>query len=148
MSDAIDVATKFWDALYTRDWERIRASFTEDAIYYDVPVGAAAAAKGPKDIEARLRVGIEPLSDFWQHDVTIVATGDVVMTEHIEVWDFPTGERAELPFVSVQQLQDGLISMWKDYWHQPTLMDAAPAWWHERLATADLSWVYDATGEA
>jgi limonene-1,2-epoxide hydrolase len=148
MSDPVEIATSFFDAMYARDWDRIRAAFTDDAIYYDVPVGPSSAAKGPKDIEARLRVGIEPLERFWQHDVTTVATGDVVMTEHIEVWEFPTGERAELPFVSVQHVRDGLISLWKDYWHGPTLMDAAPAWWHERLVTADLSWVYDATGIA
>ena len=144
--NATEVASTFWDALYARDWDGIRACFTDDAIYYDVPVGAAAAARGPKDIEARLRVGIEPLEAFSHRDVTIVSSGSVVMTEHVEVWDFPTGERTELPFVSVLHVHDdGLITLWKDYWNQPTLMDAAPAWWHERLAAADLSWVYDAS---
>jgi hypothetical protein len=27
------------------------------------------------------------------------------------------------------------------------LMNAAPAVWHQRLATADLSWMYDATND-
>ncbi len=34
------------------------------------------------------------------------------------------------------------------YWDFQTLMAAAPAAWHQRLDTADLSWVYDATGIA
>ena len=80
--------------------------------------------------------------------MTDALAGDgVVMTEHIEVWEFPTGERVELPFVSVQHVEDGHISLWKDYWNQPTLMDAAPQWWHERLAESDLSWIFDATGD-
>src|SRR5262245_24290528 len=130
---SVEVAEAFWDALYARDWERVRSSFSDDAIYYDVPVGPAAAAKGPNDIEARLRLGIEPLRGYSHRDVTIIASGDRVITEQVEVWEFKTGERAELPFVSVQHVRDGLITLWKDYWNQPTLMDAAPQWWHERL---------------
>jgi hypothetical protein len=45
-------------------------------------------------------------------------------------------------------VRQGKIVLWKDYWDQQTLMAAAPLWWHERLATADLSWVFDATGLA
>ena len=40
------------------------------------------------------------------------------------------------------------IVLWKDYWDLQTLMGAAPAAWHERLDTADLSWVVDVTGRA
>ena len=38
MSSAADIAAKFWDALYTRDWDEIRSSFTDDAIYYEANV--------------------------------------------------------------------------------------------------------------
>lgn len=34
------------------------------------------------------------------------------------------------------------------YWDYQTLMNAAPAAWHERLLTADLWWLHDATGVA
>ena len=61
-------------------------------------------------------------------------------------WTWATGETVTLPFVSVQQIDDGIILLWKDYWDLQTLMDAAPAAWHTRLATADLSWVVDVTG--
>jgi hypothetical protein len=53
-----------------------------------------------------------------------------------------------LPFVSVQRVADGQIIFWKDYWDYQTLMNAAPADWQERLASADLSWIFDATGIA
>jgi ketosteroid isomerase-like protein len=142
------VIDEMWDALYARDWDRLRDCFTDETIYYDVPVGAAAAARGPKDIEARIRLGFEPLSAISHHSVTTVFDNGVSMMEHIEVWEFPTGERVELPFVSVQHVRDGRITLWKDYWNQATLMDAAPQWWHERLAESDLSWVFDATGIA
>ncbi len=43
------------------------------------------------------------------------------------------------------EVTGGVITLWKDYWDYATLMNAAPAVWHERLAGADLSWVYDAS---
>jgi limonene-1,2-epoxide hydrolase len=72
----------------------------------------------------------------------------VVITEHTEHWTWASGEQVSLPFVSVQTIQDGQILLWKDYWDFQTLMGAAPAAWHERLDTADLSWVTDVTGRA
>ena len=137
--------TGFWTALYDREWDRIGSFFDATSLYYDVPTGASAAARGPAAIEARLRLGIEPLERYEHHLRQMAANDDVVITEHQEDWYFPTGEVIELPFVSVQHVSDGTITLWKDYWDFGTLMDAAPAVWHDRLANADLSWIYDAT---
>ena len=49
--------------------------------------------------------------------------------------------------MSVQRIEGDQIVLWKDYWDFQTLMGAAPAAWHERLDTADLSWVVDVTGQ-
>jgi hypothetical protein len=48
----------------------------------------------------------------------------------------------------VQRIEGDTIALWKDYWDLQTLMQAAPPAWHERLDTADLSWVVDVTGRA
>ncbi len=143
-----EVAAAFWRALYDRDWPRIRSFFGPDSIYYDVPTGPATAAKGPDGIEARLKLGLETLSGYEHEGGMVVADGDTVVTEHAETWHWPTGECVTLPFVSVQRVIDGRIILWKDYWDYQTLMNAAPPVWHERLATADLSWLFDATGIA
>jgi limonene-1,2-epoxide hydrolase len=143
-----EVVAAFWDALYARDWPRIRSFFGPHSIYYDVPTGPATAAKGPDGIEARLRLGLETLSGYEHERGLIVADGEHVVTEHAETWHWSGGEQVTLPFVSVQRVTDGTIVLWKDYWDYQTLMNAAPADWQERLATADLSWLYDATGEA
>ena len=141
-----EVATAFWDALYARDWEAIRSFFAEDSIYYDVPVGPAAAGRGPDSIEARLRLGLEGLSGYEHRPGLMVAEGDTVITEHTEIWHWASGESVALPFVSVQRVVDGTIVRWRDYWDTQTLMAAAPQSWHDRLDTADLSWIFDATG--
>ena len=141
-----EVATAFWDALYARDWALIPSFFDEDSIYYDVPVGPAAAGRGPASIGARLRLGLEGLSDYEHRPGLMVAEGDTVVTEHTEVWHWESGETVALPFVSVQRISGDTIARWRDYWDQQTLMAAAPLSWHDRLATADLAWVFDATG--
>ena len=143
-----ETVAAFWDALYARDWPRIRSFFGPQSIYYDVPTGPATAAKGPDGIEARLRLGLETLSAYEHERKLVVADGKHVITEHAETWHWPGGEHVTLPFVSVQRVVDGTIVLWKDYWDYQTLMNAAPTDWQERLATADLSWLYDATGEA
>jgi len=141
-----ETASAFWSALYARDWPLIRSFFGPESIYYDVPTGPSAAGVGPDSIEARLRLGLEDLVSY-DHRPGVVAEGEggIVVTEHTEVWTWATGETVALPFVSVQRIVDGVILLWKDYWDLQTLMDAAPPAWHERLDTADLSWVVDVT---
>jgi limonene-1,2-epoxide hydrolase len=137
---------RFWHALYSRDWNDLRTFFTDESIYFDVPTGPSSAAVGADAIEKRLKLGLEPLAGYDHEHGPMVADDEVVVTEHKETWRFHTGEEVTLPFVSVQRLRDDHIVLWKDYWDFRTLMNAAPAWWHERLATADLSWVTDVTG--
>ena len=119
----------FWDVLYRRDWDAIGPFFAEDSEYTDVPSPADDVARGPDQIVARLRLGLEQISEY-QHSLRLmVAEGDTVMTEHSETWHWHTGEQVTLPFVSVHELRDGAIVRWWDYWDLQTLMNAAPEWW-------------------
>jgi limonene-1,2-epoxide hydrolase len=148
MSDAdADVVERFWAALYSRDWDVIASFFGPESVYWDVPVGPAAAAKGPADIVSRLKLGLDGLAGYEQFDGPMVSQGGTVMTEHREVWHWESGETASLPFVSVMRVNGDVITLWKDYWDYTTLMQAAPESWHQRLADADLSWAYDATND-
>jgi limonene-1,2-epoxide hydrolase len=142
-----EVTGAFWQALYAHDWDEVASFFDDDSVYFDVPTGPSTAARGPADIVARLRLGLDPVSG---HDhgprTVVISDAAVVMTEHTEIWHWPTGETATLPFVSVQYVEGGVITMWKDYWDYNTLLGAAPSDWQERLFSADLDWIHDATG--
>jgi limonene-1,2-epoxide hydrolase len=127
------VVERFWRALYDRDWDRIATFFGPDSQYTDVPSPEDDVARGPEQIVARLRLGIEPLQDYIHHLRHVVAEGDLVITEHAEEWRWHTGEQIVLPFVSVHELRDGVIVRWWDYWDLQTLMNAAPAWWVEHI---------------
>lgn len=146
-AENLDLVRRFWDTLYAKDFDGLKAFFDERSQYWDVPTGPEAAAVGPDDIDGRLRLGLEPLAGYHHEISAMVAADDIVVTEHAETWEWHTGETVTLPFVSVQRIRDGVIGRWTDYWNMPTLMDAAPEWWHERLFTSDLAWLTDLSGE-
>jgi limonene-1,2-epoxide hydrolase len=132
-ADNVSIVQQFWAALYDRDWDRIGSFFTDDAAYTDVPSPEDDVAIGPRQIVARLRLGIEPISAYEHSLRLMVADGDAVVTEHAKTWHWHTGESVTLPFVSVQELRDGKIVRWYDYWDLQTLLGAAPAWWIEHI---------------
>jgi ketosteroid isomerase-like protein len=124
---------QLWETLYRRDFDGVGALFAGDGEYTDMPTPADDVARGPAQIAARLRVGLEPLESITHVVRTIVAEGDTVVTEHVEIWDWPSGEHAELPFVSVHVVRDGAFVRWWDYWDLATLMNAAPQWWLDHI---------------
>jgi limonene-1,2-epoxide hydrolase len=113
----------------------------EDCIYYDAPIGPTAATRGGRHVLA-----LESLAEYTNYDGRMVGEGDTVMYEHSERWRWITGESVVLPFVSVHRVERGKVALWADYWDYRTLLDA-PLGWQESLANADLSWIYDASGQ-
>ena len=141
-----DTIFGMWKALSNRDWEALKTFVSDDCIYVDMPVGPAAAARGPENIVKRLKIGLEPLAGYENHDGVLVSNGTDAIYEHSETWTFKTGESGVLRFVTVHKVVDGKITLWKDYWDMNGLTSFAPPTWLEELATADMSWVFDATG--
>jgi len=146
MMSAEETVLGMWRALSDRDWEKLKTFIADDCIYVDMPVGLAAAARGPEDIVKRLKVGLESLSGYENHDGVLVSNGADVMYEHSETWNWATGESTVLQFVTVHKVADGKVTLWKDYWDFGGLLNHAPADWMDQLATADTSWMFDATG--
>lgn len=128
------VVTRLWEALYDRhDFDEVGSLFAADGYYCDMP-HPDQGATGPAEVAARLRLGLAKLSDHTHQIERMVADGDTVVTEHVEEWHFPTGERVSLPFVSVHRFREGKIVLWRDYWSWDTLMSGVPAWWLEGIA--------------
>ncbi|MDT5318186.1 MAG: hypothetical protein QOD88_708 [Mycobacterium sp.] len=135
-----------WQALSGRDWDAVKGFLSADCVYVDMPVGPTLAARGPEDIVKRLKVGLEPLAGYENHDGVLVSNGSDVMYEHSETWRWKSGETAVLQFVSVHRVDDGKVTLWKDYWDMGSMNAQAPPSWLEYLSKADTSWVFDATG--
>ncbi len=134
-----------WKALSDRDWESLKTYLSDDCLYMDMPMPAV-SARGPENIVTRLKIGLESLSSYVNHDGLLLTNGVDVIYEHSETWGWPTGETVRLPFVSVHRVEDGKITLWKDYSDFNTLLTAAPPSYVEGLASVDTSWVYDASG--
>ncbi|MGA9494007.1 MAG: nuclear transport factor 2 family protein [Mycobacterium sp.] len=144
---SVDEAVRgLWRALSSRDWGAVTTFLSPDCVYVDMPVGPTLAARGPDNIVKRLKVGLEPLAGYENHDGVLVSNGSDVLYEHSETWRWTTGETAVLQFVSVHRVDDGKVSLWKDYWDMGGMTAQAPPTWLEDLATADTSWIFDATG--
>ena len=146
MPDVESVVLGMWKALSDRNWEAMKPFLAADCIYVDMPLGPAAAARGPEDIVKRLKVGLAALSGYQNHDGLMVSNGSDVMYEHSETWNWVSGESTVLQFVTVHKVVDGKITLWKDYWDFGGLANHAPGDWMEQLQAADMSWMFDATG--
>jgi limonene-1,2-epoxide hydrolase len=135
-----------WRSLSGRDWDAVKTFLSADCVYVDMPVGPTLAARGPDDIVKRLKVGLEPLAGYENRDGVLVSNGPDVMYEHSETWRWKSGETAVLQFVSVHRVDDGKVTLWKDYWDMGSMTAQAPPTWLADLASADTSWIFDATG--
>ena len=75
---------RFWVTLYERDFDGVGAFFADDGEYTDMPTPPEDVARGPEQIAARLRLGLEPLESISHTVKTIVVEGDTIVTEHAE----------------------------------------------------------------
>ncbi|HEV7853912.1 MAG TPA: limonene-1,2-epoxide hydrolase family protein [Mycobacterium sp.] len=133
-----------WKALSDRDWDSVTSFLSDDCLYVDMPMPAA-SARGRENVITRLKIGLESLSSYVNHDGLLLSNGVDVIYEHSETWGWHSGETVRLPFVSVHRVEDDEITLWKDYLDFSTLLSAAPPSYLETLASADTSWVYDAS---
>src|SRR5581483_9906711 len=67
---------QLWETLYRRDFVGVGALFAADGEYTDMPTPADDVARGPAQVAARLRLGLEPLAAISHTVRTIVAEGD------------------------------------------------------------------------
>src|ERR1700739_367487 len=144
-----DVVVGLWQALSRRDWDAAKTFLAEDCLYVDMPVPAL-SARGPEDIVKRLKMGLEALAGYENHDGLLLSNGADVVYEHSETWTFTTGEQGVLRFVTVHKVvpQNGeaKIAVWKDYWDMNSLVSFPAPNPFQALASGDTSWIFDATG--
>jgi ketosteroid isomerase-like protein len=123
----------FWIDLYRQDFAALGERFDPNGEYTDIVTPGDDVARGPAEITARLRLAFDKLSKLYDEPRHLVAGDHVVMTEHIEHWEWPTGETMALDVASVHEIRDGKIIRWWDYWDMNVLTAAAPQWWFEHV---------------
>jgi limonene-1,2-epoxide hydrolase len=111
MPEPIEIVTNFCAAWSKLDLDDMMRYFSNDAVYHNIPVEPV---QGRDDI----RTTIATFTTGWDRvdfDIrNILADGRFVMTERID--RFCSSERVvELPVMGVFEVDDGLITAWRDY---------------------------------
>ncbi len=112
MADSIHVVRDFCGAWERLDRVAILDSFTDDAVYHNMPMQPAV---GKPAIGVLLDMILGQAADGVVFDIKhIVADGDVVLTERVDT--FTTGDKKiALDVMGVFELRDGKIAAWRDY---------------------------------
>ena len=95
------------------DVDRILDLFTDDAVWWDVPLRPA---EGKAAIRARLQEIVENVGTSGGFEIVrLVVAGDVVMMERIDHFTVE-GVEVTVPVCGVAEVREGKIAAWRDYW--------------------------------
>jgi len=116
---AIEIVRRFCAVWSNVDPDEIAEFFTDDAVYHNIPMDPITGHDAIKSFIAGFAGGAEQI-DFRVRN--IVADGDVVLTERVDVFVMPNG-KVELPVMGTFEVRDGKISAWRDYFDLKQFMD-------------------------
>ena len=85
--------------------------FTDDAVYHNIPVEPAVGREAILGLLNMFLTTAESCEFRVQH---IVADGDVVLTERVDVFRLPNAT-IELPVMGAFEVKGGKIAAWRDY---------------------------------
>ena len=85
--------------------------FADDAVYHNMPVEPAV---GREAILGLLNMFVTPAERVEFRVRNIVATGDIVLTERVDVFQLPNAT-IELPVMGTFEVRGGKIAAWRDY---------------------------------
>ncbi len=119
----IEVVRRFCAVWSNVDPDDIAEFFTDDAVYHNIPMDPLTGRDTIKSFIAGFAGGAEQI-DFRVRN--IVADGDVVLTERVDVFVMPNG-KIELPVMGTFEVRDGKIAAWRDYFDMKQFMDQMSA---------------------
>jgi limonene-1,2-epoxide hydrolase len=107
-----DVVLQFCDLWKTGDIDAIVASFTDDAVYHNIPMAPAVGRDAIRTTIESFASNPEQTIEF--RVLHVAAAGDVVLTERVDVFTRP-GKSVELPVMGTFEVVGGRIAAWRDY---------------------------------
>jgi limonene-1,2-epoxide hydrolase len=111
-NDAKDLVLKFCDAFGKGVApNELVDYFSDDAVYHNIPVDPAV---GREAILGLLNMFVTPAERVEFRVRNIVADGDTVLTERVDVFQLPNAT-IELPVMGTFEVRDGKIVAWRDY---------------------------------
>lgn len=123
MTSSVDALVRgFIETLSRRDIETAAAMVTDDFEYDNVPIGKAF---GPQGLRETLTGFFSMLEDVDWQILRQTSSGDTTAGTVLNERDDRVkiaGQWHSLPVAGVFEVRDGRITLWRDYFDQPTLM--------------------------
>jgi limonene-1,2-epoxide hydrolase len=111
---AMDLVQEFCNLMVQRDAEALRPLLADDAVYQNTGMPATV---GVDAIVANLAGQFGAFPDSYEYRMQhIVAGGDVVMTERLDMIKGPDGTLHGVPVMGTFVVTNDKISRWTDYW--------------------------------
>ncbi len=120
MSENERTIREFVEAWSDLDAEALASYFSEDGIYHNMP---SAAVQGRNNIQQFIAGFIRPWESTDWEIISLLADGDMVMVERLDK-TIVAGSPINLPCFGYFELQDGKITVWRDYFDLSTYSDA------------------------
>ncbi len=118
----IDHIKSFLEAMGRKEFDKAPSFVSSDCEYTNIPMGTV---QGPEGVKEVLEPFFAPTLEnefVYKH---IAVNGDVVFIERLDRHHLPDGW-VELPVTGVFKVENGRITMWRDYFDLPTIMNKWP----------------------
>src|SRR3984885_2763228 len=111
MPSAEQVVRDFCAAASTRDPEVLRAYFSGDVVYHNIPMEPAEGIEATMAVIDMFMTMAESLEFEIHH---LASDGTTVLTERTDTFTMK-GKTAPLPVMGAFRVEDGKITAWRDY---------------------------------
>ncbi|WP_428120149.1 limonene-1,2-epoxide hydrolase family protein [Candidatus Poriferisodalis sp.] len=115
----VEVVDHFIADICRKDLDAAMSHVAEDCYYDNVPIGDMNTRDEMRDFLTPMLGGDGPVEfEVLRHTVT----GNTVMNERVDRFHTGSGRQIELPVMGIFEVNDGLITFWRDYFDQGTFM--------------------------
>jgi len=101
----------FCEAWSRRDAEELTAYFADDGVYHNMPIDPLVGKEAIRGFLTGFLSGVTSVEFRIRH---LVADGDVVLTERVDVFTL-AGREGAFPVSGTFEIREGKIAAWRDY---------------------------------
>lgn len=120
---AAETVHAFLNAITAFDYDAAMTLVAEDCQYENMPMGKAV---GPAGVRGVLEPFFSPTLENEFLILRELTTGNMVFTERLDRHRLATGW-VELPVAGVWEVENGLITVWREYFDAATILSKWPA---------------------
>ena len=118
--EKLATAQKMVDAWNVRDWEKVYALFSADAVMHSMMMEPVVGRDAIRERFTRFTPGLERIELQLAH---IGIIDDVVVMERVDDVVYG-GKHSRVPVVGVMEIDGGFVTEWREYYDHHTLVEA------------------------